>query len=720
MRKSIIIIVISLFFKFSGMAGEGMWIPMLLEQLNEKEMKAMGLNITAEDIYSVNHSSLKDAIVLFGRGCTAEIISDQGLLLTNHHCGFGAIQRHSSIEHDYLTDGFWAMNWEEELPNPGLTVTLMIRMEKVTDQVLEGIRDNMTESERDDKIKENSDKIIKEFEKDSEYQAAIKPFFKGNAFYMIITETFKDVRLVGAPPSNIGKFGGDTDNWMWPRHTGDFSIFRIYTDKDGKPAEYSEDNIPYKPKYHFPISLKGVDEGDFTFVFGYPARTNEYLPSYAVEMITESGNPHKIKLRETCLDIFNKYASADPKVRIQYASKDARVANYWKKMIGESGGIERLDGIEIKQAYEAEFNDWANSSEELKKKYGDLIPAFEMAYKQLEPISLATDYIAEAGLAMEIISFARNFSNLVKLSKADEIDEEAINKEIESLKRRTNGFFKDYYQPIDEEVMTAMLKLYNVNLTPPFKPEFFNTIHAKYKNDYEAYTNYVFSKSFFNEEEAVLEMLENYKPKKYKKIMKDPAYKLASEMMDFYQDDIKDQRDMLNNRLDSLQRIYMKAQMEMEPEKRFYPDANFTLRVTYGYVDGYNPRDAVHFKHYTTLEGIMEKEDPEIYDYVVEDRLKELYQNKDYGRYADEDGSMHVAFIASNHTTGGNSGSPVLNADGELVGVNFDRCWEGTMSDLMYDPEVCRNISFDIRYFLFIVDKFAGAGYLVEEMDLVE
>jgi len=720
MRKSIIIIVISLFFKFSGMAGEGMWIPMLLEQLNEKEMKAMGLNITAEDIYSVNHSSLKDAIVLFGRGCTAEIISDQGLLLTNHHCGFGAIQRHSSIEHDYLTDGFWAMNWEEELPNPGLTVTLMIRMEKVTDQVLEGIRDNMTESERDDRIKENSDKIIKEFEKDSEYQAAIKPFFKGNAFYMIITETFKDVRLVGAPPSNIGKFGGDTDNWMWPRHTGDFSIFRIYTDKDGKPAEYSEDNIPYKPKYHFPISLKGVDEGDFTFVFGYPARTNEYLPSYAVEMITESGNPHKIKLRETRLDIFNKYASADPKVRIQYASKDARVANYWKKMIGESGGIERLDGIEIKQAYEAEFNDWANSSEELKKKYGDLIPAFEMAYKQLEPISLATDYIAEAGLAMEIISFARNFSNLVKLSKADEIDEEAINKEIESLKRRTNGFFKDYYQPIDEEVMTAMLKLYNVNLTPPFKPEFFNTIHAKYKNDYEAYTNYVFSKSFFNEEEAVLEMLENYKPKKYKKIMKDPAYKLASEMMDFYQDDIKDQRDMLNNRLDSLQRIYMKAQMEMEPEKRFYPDANFTLRVTYGYVDGYNPRDAVHFKHYTTLEGIMEKEDPEIYDYVVEDRLKELYQNKDYGRYADEDGSMHVAFIASNHTTGGNSGSPVLNADGELVGVNFDRCWEGTMSDLMYDPEVCRNISFDIRYFLFIVDKFAGAGYLVDEMDLVK
>ncbi len=437
-------------------------------------------------------------------------------------------------------------------------------------------------------------------------------------------------------------------------------------------------------------------------------------------MITESGNPHKIKLRETRLDIFNKYTSTNPKVRIQYASKDARVANYWKKMIGESGGIERLDGIEKKQAYETEFNEWSASSSEIQTKYGSLIPAFEATYEQLEPLSLATDYIAEAGLAMEIVSFARSFSKLVELSEADEIDEETIKQEVESLKRRTNSFFKDYYQPIDEEVMTAMLKLYDENLTPPFKPEFFNTVHAKYANDYEAYSDYVFSKSIFNEEEALLEMLEDYKPKKYKKIIKDPAYLMASEMMALYQNNIKDQRDILNNRLDSLQRIYMKAQMEMEPEKRFYPDANFTLRVTYGYVDGYNPRDAVHFKHYTTLEGIMEKEDPNIYDYVVEDRLKELYQNKDYGQYADEDGTMRVAFIASNHTTGGNSGSPVLNADGELVGVNFDRCWEGTMSDLMYDPEVCRNISFDIRYFLFILDKFAGAGYLVEEMDLVK
>ena len=720
MKKSIIIVIISVFFKFSCIAGEGMWIPMLLEQLNEKEMKAMGMNITAEDIYSINQSSLKDAIVLFGRGCTAEIISDKGLLLTNHHCGYGAIQRHSSIENDYLTDGFWAMKQEEELPNPGLTVTLMVSMEEVTDRVLEGVNDNMTEAERNASISENSDKIIKDFEANSDYKANIKSFFKGNAFYMIITQTFRDVRLVGAPPSNIGKFGGDTDNWMWPRHTGDFSIFRIYTDKDGKPADYAEDNIPYKPKYHFPISLKGVNEGDFTFVFGYPARTNEYLPSYAVEMITESGNPHKIKLRETRLDIFGKYASDNPEVRIQYASKDARVANYWKKMIGESGGIKRLNGIEKKQAYETRFYKWATSTEELSEKYGELIAEFESSYGQLEPLSLAADYIREAGLAIEIVRFARNFSKLVEMSESGENDEETIEKEVESLKRIVKNFFKDYYQPIDEEVMTAMLKLYDENLTPPFKPEFFNNIHAKFKNDYQSYTDYVFAKSIFDNEDALNELLNNYKTKKYKKIVKDPAYEMASEIMTFYQDKIKPERDFLTRQLDSLQRVYMKAQMAMEPEKRFYPDANFTLRVSYGHVEGYNPKDGVYYKHFTTLEGIMEKEDPEIYDYVVEDRLKELYESKDYGPYADTDGSMHVAFVASNHTTGGNSGSPVLNADGELVGVNFDRCWEGTMSDLMYDPEVCRNISIDIRYFLFIVDKFAGAGYLIEEMDLVK
>ncbi|MFK5857419.1 MAG: S46 family peptidase [Bacteroidota bacterium] len=717
-KKSILVLVIVIATRITLVAGEGMWIPMLLQQMNEKEMQEMGLKITAEDIYSINHSSLKDAILLFGRGCTSEIISEDGLLLTNHHCGFGQIQKHSTLENDYLTDGFWAMNRGEELPNPGLTATLMIEMRDVTDSVLMGVDDGMPMRERKNVIKANMKMMVANFEKNSKYKAAIKPFFKGNQYYMMITEVFKDIRLVGAPPSNIGKFGGDTDNWMWPRHTGDFSLFRIYVDKDGNPAEYSEDNVPYQPKYFFSISLDGVQEDDFTFVFGYPARTNEYLPSYAVEMITEVGNPKKIELRGKRLDIFNKYSTKDPKVRIQYASKDARVANYWKKMIGESGGVKRMKGIEAKQKFETEFTSWANSSG--NTEYVNLIPEFELLYAELTPISVAMDYLKEAGLAIEIVKFAGSFNKLIALSKIKPINEDAIGIEIAKLKKGTASFFKDYHQPIDEEVAAAMLKLYDQNMEAEYKPAFFNTIQNKYKNNYEAYTNYVFTKSIFDREDKLLSFLDNYKPKQYKKLVKDPAFVIFSELMVLYNSTFKPEMVVITNSIDSLQRIYMKAQMEMQPDTRFYPDANFTLRVTYGNVSGYSPKDAVYYKHFTTLDGIMEKEDPDIYDYVVTDRLRELYDNSDYGAYADKDGTLHVGFAASNHTTGGNSGSPVLNANGELVGVNFDRCWEGTMSDLMYDPVVCRNISIDIRYFLFIVDKYAGAGYLLDEMNLVK
>jgi len=716
-KSTILVLVIVVLSRITIVAGEGMWIPMLLQQMNEKEMQEMGMKITADDIYSINQSSLKDAILLFGRGCTSEIISRKGLLLTNHHCGFGQIQKHSSLEHDYLTDGFWAMNKDEELPNPGLTATLLIEMKDVTDSVLAGVDEKMTMKERKTVISANIKRIITNFENKSTYKASIKPFFKGNSYYMMITEVFKDIRLVGAPPSNIGKFGGDTDNWMWPRHTGDFSLFRIYVDKDGNPAEYSEENVPYQPKYYFPISIDGVEEDDFTFVFGYPARTNEYLPSYAVEMITEQGNPKKIELRETRLDIFGKYAAKDPKVRIQYASKDARVANYWKKMIGERGGVKRMKGIEAKQNFEKGFTEWAASSG--NNQYTTILPEFEKLYKELTPISIASDYLMEAGMAIEIVKFANGFRKLVAISKTDPDNKEAISEEILKLKSQTSKFFKDYYKPIDEDVMTSMLRLYDQNLSSEFKPEFFNKIHSKYKNDYKAYTNYVFSKSIFDKQNKLISFLDNYKPKHYKKLIKDPAYKMAAEMGTLYKTKFAEKRIVINNAIDSLQRIYMKAQMEMNPDTRYYPDANFTLRVTYGKVNGYSPKDAVYYRHFTTLEGIMEKEDPDIYDYVVTDRLRELYDNKDYGAYADKDGTLHVGFAASNHTTGGNSGSPVLNADGQLVGVNFDRCWEGTMSDLMYDPDVCRNISIDIRYFLFIVDKYAGAGYLIDEMTLV-
>ena len=705
--------------RLTVLAGEGMWIPMLLQQMNEKEMQEMGMNITAEEIYSMNNSSMKDAIVLFGRGCTGEIISGEGLLLTNHHCGFGNIQKHSSVENDYLTDGFWAMSREEELPNPGLTATLMIEMKEVTDGVLEGVESNMTMTARKAKIRTNAKNIISEFEKGSAYKARIVPFFKGNQYYMIITETFRDVRLVGAPPSNIGKFGGDTDNWMWPRHTGDFSLFRIYVDKDGNPAEYSEDNVPYQPKYFFPISIDGVDEGDFTFVFGYPARTNEYLPSYAVEQITEVRNPDKIKLRETRLDIFSKYSNKDPEVRIKYATKHARVSNYWKKMIGESGGIQRMKGIEKKQNFEENFTMWANESG--KPQYSGILPEFERLYAELEPLQVAADYLNEAGMAIEIVKYANSYKKLVAASEGKAFSQEVIDKEIEKLKKGKQSFFKDYHQPIDEEVMVSMLRIYDKNMPEGvYKPEFFDVINGKFKGDYQAYTSYVFSKSMFDKEEKVTEFLNSYKAKKYKKILKDPAYEMAIQMGNIYTKNIRLQISAINNSIDSLMRIYMKAQMEMKPDYKFYPDANFTLRVTYGNVNGYYPKDAVYYKHFTTLDGIMEKEDPLIYDYVVTDRLRELYETKDYGQYADKDGLLRVAFVASNHTTGGNSGSPVLNANGELVGVNFDRCWEGTMSDLMYDPNVCRNISIDIRYMLFIVDKYAGAGYLLDEMKIVK
>lgn len=701
-------------------AGEGMWIPMLLKQLNEKQMKAMGMNISADDIYSVNYSSLKDAILLFGRGCTSEIISKDGLLLTNHHCGFSSIQKHSSVEHDYLTNGFWAMNKKEELVNPGLTATLMIRMEEVTQEVLDGVTDEMTEKQREAKITENSQKIVIDFESESEYQAKIKSFFKGNQYYMIVTQTFKDIRLVGAPPSNIGKFGGDTDNWMWPRHTGDFSLFRIYVGPDGKPAEYSKENVPYHPKFYFPISLKGFEAGDFTFVFGYPARTNEYLPSFALKLITEIENPQKINLRQTRLDIFNKYSANNPIVRIQYASKDARVANYWKKMIGESRGIKRLHGIEKKESFEKQFQQWAAESPELQRDYGDLLPSFKTAYNRLQPINLAYDYVREAGLSIELVNYSLKFKKLVEISENKQSTPEDIKTETEKLQRYVNSFFKDYYKPIDKEVMAAMLKLYDENQEATFKPDFFNIIHKRYHDNYSAFTNYVFEKSFLDDKDRVIAFLKDYKRRNYKKIEKDPAFQMANNIIDLYKNKIKQQRTAINSTIDSLMRIYMKGQMDMLSGKTFYPDANFTLRVTYGDVNGYSPADAIEYGYTTTLEGIMEKENPDIYDYVVEEKLKELYNNKDYGQYAGVDGKLHICFVASNHTTGGNSGSPVLNADGQLIGVNFDRCWEGTMSDLMYDPEVCRNISLDIRYFLFIVDKFAGAGYLLDEMNLVK
>ncbi len=715
MKKLLSLFLILLFLSSQVRSDEGMWIPLFLGELNEAQMQAMGMKITADDIYSVNHASLKDAIVIFGGGCTGEVVSDQGLLLTNHHCGFRSIQRHSSIEHDYLTNGFWAMEKADELPNPGLTVTFLVRMEEVTLQVLDSVTPDMSEAERNEIIKRHINSIKEEAVKDTHYKAVVKPFFQGNRYFLFVNEIFEDIRLVGAPPSNIGKFGGDTDNWMWPRHTGDFSVFRIYADKDNNPAKYSEDNVPYKPKKHLSISLDGINEGDFTFIFGYPGSTEEYIPSYAVDMTVNTVNPVRISLRGQRLDIIKKYMNESPEIRIQYAAKQAGISNGWKKWIGENRGIKRLHGIEKKQAFEQEFQTWAESSG--NNSYTTLLSSFEDTYRKLNPLEKNLYYIVEAGLGIEIIKYANSFSGLINVSKSE--NTEKLDKTVERYKKSAVSHFKDYQEVIDKEVFAVLFKSYYENVNKNEIPEDILKQINKYKEDFEKFADDVFKKSLFANKSRVVDLLDNYKTSQYKKIEKDPAYKIASAFIKQYRKNYYPRINKLNSKLDSLMRIYMKAQMEMQPNKLFYPDANFTLRVAYGNIMGYSPADAIEYNYFTTLEGIMEKEDPDIYDYVVEDKLKELYNNKDYGVCGDN-GRMQVCFIANNHTTGGNSGSPVLDANGNLIGINFDRCWEGTMSDIMYDPDESRNIMLDIRYCLFIIDKFAGAGHLVDEMTIVK
>ena len=713
------LLVAFLMLPFCLFAKEGIWLPYLLQQLNESEMHDMGMHISAADIYSVNKACIKDAIIQFGNGCTGEVVSDQGLLLTNHHCGYGQIQKHSTLENDYLTKGFWATSLAEELPNPGLTVTFLVRMEDVTDKMMQGLKKGMTEADRSKIITQNSDLIIREATKGSKYEARVRPFYNGNQYILMINQIYRDIRLVGAPPSNIGKFGGDTDNWMWPRHTGDFSIFRIYADKDGNPATYSKNNVPYKPKYSLPISLKGVNKGDFTFVFGYPGRTQEYLPSEAIRLTAEVTNPVSIKLRDIRLNNMNEYQKLDPLVRIQYASKNAGIANGWKKMIGESRGIKQINAISKRQEFEKSFTAWVNSTNENKEKYGTILPEFSKIYSELGPLNLANVFLTEGIMGTEAIGYAVSYDNLITFCKLKDSKPEDIQKLADTYKTSSLTFFKDYYQPIDQKNFASLIKVVVKEMDPKFLPPVLTEITKKYKGDYTLMAKKIFEQSIFTSQDKVNAFLTNFKAKDYHKIEKDPIFIIYKNTRTFFVANILDRQSALQFQTDSLQRIYMKAQMEMQPTKRFYPDANSTLRVAYGKVDDYKAADAISYLHFSTLDGIMEKENPDIYDYVVEKKLKELYVNKDYGQYGDKDGKMHVGFIASNHTTGGNSGSPVLNADGNLIGINFDRNWEGTMSDLTYDPDLCRNISLDIRYCLFIIDKYAGAHRLIEEMKLV-
>ena len=663
-------------FVLAGVSGvhadEGMWLPSeILKKI--KDIQSQGFKLSAEDIYSVNKSSLKDAVVRFGGGCTGELISNEGLLITNHHCGFGQIQSHSSVEHDYLRDGFWAMSRAEELPNPGLSVSFLEYMQDVTDEVLKGYKTKMTEEKRSELIAKNTKKIEEKAVKGNpNLRANVRPLYYGNQYFLFVYKVYTDVRLVGAPPSSIGKFGGDTDNWMWPRHTGDFSIFRVYAGEDNEPAAYSEKNVPFRPKKFFKINARGIKEGDFTMVYGFPGSTREYLFSDAVKYTAYTSNPHKIALRTLRLDIQKEEMNKDQAVRIKYASKQAGVANAWKKWQGEAKGLIKNHAVENKQAFEAKFDQWAKG----KPEYEGLVTRFKELYGSIEELSLVQDYQSEALNAVEIIGFAGRGQ------------------------RGAERFYKDYHMPIDKACFVALYNAYNKNIADKYKSPYFKEQLQKF-GSIEAWADALFT------ETPNLEM----------------AVEIYKNINDWFRENIAPTLIAVNKEINLLYRAYMKGQMEYNDAtnggKIFYPDANSTLRVTYGKVKGYKPADAIYYTPVSSLDGVIEKDNPEIYDYNIPQKLRDLHAAKDYGQWESE-GSVPVAFIATNHTSGGNSGSPVLDAEGNLIGVNFDRVWEGTMSDVLYDPEICRNISLDIRFALFVIDKLAGASHLLDEMEILK
>lgn len=690
-------------------AEEGMWIPLLLEKYNIEAMHELGCRLSAEDIYSINQECLADAVIIFSSGCTGEVISSEGLILTNYHCGDNYVRMHSTLEANYLRDGYWAMGRDEELPNNGLTATFLRYMEDVTEKVLEGTGQEMDEDMRELVINRNIAQISKNATDKEGSSAIVKPFYFGNAYYLFVYDVYRDVRLVGAPPESIGNFGKETTNWTWPRHTGDFLLFRIYADMNNRPAEYSPDNVPYKPENHLEISLSGVREGDFTMILGYPGRTNEYYYSKAIEYMHTEILPHTIALRQKRLEIMKSYMDRSDKVRIQYISKYNGVANYWKKWKGMLNGMERMDVLQKKIAEEQHFVRWMEDDDLRILKYDWIVPAFSQLYDQLDSISLVMQYFDEAVFAIELF---RQSSTLYQMMS------QGIPAQV--IRETMAGFYEDFYLPVDRDIFSAMTEAFYKDIDPVFHPPFYKKMLKKYKGDFDAFADHVYSKTLFSSPEKIEQLIETYaddQTRALNKLGNDPVYDCMRQFRDMYIVKVLPKDDELNSQVRRIYRNYIVALQEMHGDTILFPDANFTMRVTYGQVEGYRPRDAVDYGWSTTIDGLMDKYFTGNPEFTVPDKLLELYRTKDYGEFV-ENGTIPVCFIASNHTTGGNSGSPVLDADGRLIGINFDRNWEGTISDIMYNPEQSRNISVDIRYVLFIIDKFAGAGYLLDEMEI--
>jgi hypothetical protein len=720
MRKYFFTLAICFSLIFSAnvtKADEGMWLPIFVKDLNYEQMQEMGLQLTAEEIYSINNSSLKDAIVNFGNFCTAEVVSTEGLLFTNHHCGYGAIQDHSTIEFDYLTDGFWAYSKEEELANPGLTATFFVRMEDVTEKVLSQLSDDMTEPERAQKVKEIIAGIEAEASEEGRYDAQVRDFFYGNEYYLFIYETFKDVRLVGAPPSSIGKYGGDTDNWMWPRHTGDFSVFRIYTAPDGSPAEYSKDNVPFQAKYHLPISLEGIEREDFTMIWGYPGSTDRYRTSQGIELTLDQINPAIDEAFTRILGAMKEEMNKDNEVRIKYADSYAGLANMWKNKRGESRGLKRLNVYQKKKDIENELDAWIKADADRKAKYGTLISDIETSYKTISDSKYNeySWYILSPLYASNALRMPMTFKKLQKIADED-LKKDALKEQLNELLPMVDQVYAEYDVRAEKAILKAAFAVVKDNTPAELMPAFFETINKDFKGDTDAYVDYLFEESIYTSAQAMKDFIA--KPK-MKKVAKDPLAPIFMDLLTV-RGQLASKVGDAENVLSKSMRTFVAALREMNPEKAYYPDANFTMRLTYGEVLDYYPADAIHYDFTTTIDGVMEKEDPTNDEFIVAPKLKELYENKDYGRYADKNGNMTVCFLSNNDITGGNSGSPVINGRGELIGIAFDGNWEAMSGDIAFEPELQRTISVDIRYVLFVIDKYAGAKNLIEELTVRE